>query len=468
MSPQAYLLIGIAIGALAGFAIGWLLRSRKSVATPVETPTDTGLIDELKRQSDRATSETENLREKLSHADKALATAEANRGAAEKLLAEQKEIHTRALAEARSAQEAALASLKDAFKGLSAEALQKSHPEFIRQANETFAKFQETAKGDLTQRQQEIAKLLEPLKQQLDTYQRKLSQSETNQNTALTELKKQFENLSAQSQSLSSETLQLRQVLSSSQARGRWGEETLRRVVEAAGMSQHCDFTEQTQSGDSKPDMIVRLPGDRYIIVDAKAPDLDFLNALEESDPANRAVELGKHARKLKETIKSLADRDYPKQFPDSLDYVVMFLPAESLFSAALEGDRDLIVWAAEKRILLATPTSLIALLRSVSVSWQQHDQTVNARAIADAAKELFDRVAKFTEHFENIRKGLERANLAYNDAVGSYERMVRPSGERLAKLGGTAAGKELTDARHLEATLRLPPDSNDPTDSTS
>ncbi|MGY8655038.1 MAG: DNA recombination protein RmuC, partial [Verrucomicrobiia bacterium] len=282
MSPQAYLLIGIAIGALAGFAIGWLLRSRKSVATPVETPTDTGLIDELKRQSDRATSETENLREKLSHADKALATAEANRGAAEKLLAEQKEIHTRALAEARSAQEAALASLKDAFKGLSAEALQKSHPEFIRQANETFAKFQETAKGDLTQRQQEIAKLLEPLKQQLDTYQRKLSQSETNQNTALTELKKQFENLSAQSQSLSSETLQLRQVLSSSQARGRWGEETLRRVVEAAGMSQHCDFTEQTQSGDSKPDMIVRLPGDRYIIVDAKAPDLDFLNALEE------------------------------------------------------------------------------------------------------------------------------------------------------------------------------------------
>lgn len=459
MAPQSYLLIGIAIGVVAGLSIGWLMGSRRS-SDPLP---DNGLIDELKRQSDQASAESRAIREKLSLSEKALATAEANRAAAVELLDEQKEIHARALNESREAQEKALASLKDAFKGMSAEALQKSHPEFIRQANETFAKFQETAKGDLTQRQQEIARLLEPLKQQLDTYQKKLSQSETNQSTTLTELKKQFESLSAQSQSLSSETLQLRQILNSSQARGRWGEETLRRVVEAAGMSQHCDFTEQTQSGDSKPDMIVRLPGERYIIVDAKAPDLDFLNALEESDPKNRAVELGRHALKLKETIKALTDRDYPKQFPDSLDYVVLFLPAESLFSAALEGDRDLIVWAAEKRILLATPTSLIALLRSVSVSWQQHDQTVNARTIADAAKELFNRVAKFTEHFENIRKGLERANLAYNDAVGSYERMVRPSGERLAKLGGAAAGKNLTDATQLEATLRLPPDSSTP-----
>lgn len=462
MSPQNYLLVGLVIGASLGVTIGWLLAARKIQPLPPGPPPDTGLIDELKRQTERATNESRDLQEKLSLSDKALATAEANRAAAEKLLADQREIHARALAEARDAQEKALASLKDAFRGLSAEALQKSHPEFIRQANETFAKFQETAKGDLGQRQQEIAKLLEPLKQQLDTYQKKLSQSETNQHTALTELKKQFENLSAQSQSLSSETLQLRQVLNSSQARGRWGEETLRRVVEAAGMSQHCDFTEQTQSGDSKPDMIVRLPGERYIIVDAKAPDLDFLNALEESDQAQRAIALGKYARKLKETIKSLADRNYPKQFPDSLDYVVLFLPAESLFSAALEGDRDLIVWAAERRILLATPTSLIALLRSVSVSWQQHDQTVNARAIADAAKELFARVAKFTEHFESIRKGLERANSAYNDAVGSYERMVRPSGERLAKLGGAGGGKELSDTRHLEATLRLPPETGD------
>ena len=455
MTPELYLLTGLAIGAAFGAGIGWLLGARKAAAQPVDDSGQKALLEERRSQAERAANEAKDLQSRLSATEKDLATAEANRSATEKLLAEQKEIHARALEESKSAQQKAIEDLKDAFKGLSAEALAKSHPEFLRQANETFAKFQETAKGDLKERQSEIAKLLEPLKEQLHAYQRRLSETETNQQNALTELKKQFESLSLQSQSLSSETLQLRQVLNSSQARGKWGEETLRRVVEAAGMSAHCDFTEQTVQGDAKPDLIVRLPGNRMIIVDAKAPELDFLNAIEESDADKRAADLTAHARKLKETIKALADRDYPKQFPSALDFVVLFLPAESLFSAALEGDRDLIVWAANRRILLATPASLIALLRSVSVSWQQHDQTENARAIAEAAKELFGRVAKFTDHFENIRKGLDRANSAYNDAVGSYERMVRPSGERLIKLGGADGGKELKDIRPAETVLR-------------
>jgi DNA recombination protein RmuC len=221
-------------------------------------------------------------------------------------------------------------------------------------------------------------------------------------------------------------------------------------------MSAHCDFTEQAQSDDKKPDLIVRLPGDRIIIVDSKVPELDFLSAIDNADASQRAAALAQHAAKLKLTIKSLADRDYPGQFPNALDYVVLFLPAESLFSAALEGDHDLMMWAQTKRILIATPISLIAILRSVSLSWQQHAQTENARAIAEAAQELFTRVVKFTEHFEKIRGGLERANSAFNDAVGSYERMVRPSGERLLKLGGTDAGKELADVPPLEASLRL------------
>jgi len=247
-------------------------------------------------------------------------------------------------------------------------------------------------------------------------------------------------------------------VLHSNQARGKWGEETLRRVVEAAGMSAHCDFTEQTSSGENRPDLVVKLPGDRFIIVDAKVPDFDFLTALESAEPMKRAEALAAHAAKLKGTIKALADRDYPRQFPNALDYVVLFVPAESLFSAALEGDHDLIVWAAEKRILLATPASLIALLRSVSVSWQQHAQTENAQKIAEAAQELFVRVVKFTEHFGKIRDGLEKANGAFNDAVGSYERMVMPSGERIQKLGGPTAGRELAEVPPLEAALRLPP----------
>jgi DNA recombination protein RmuC len=298
------------------------------------------------------------------------------------------------------------------------------------------------------------------LEEQLKIYQQRLAQSETSQSTALGEVKKHLETLAQQSQSLANETQQFRLVLRSNQARGRWGEETLRRVVEAAGMSAHCDFSEQTQAGDAKPDLIVRLPGDRVIIVDAKVPDLEFLSALDNADAAKRAEALAAHARKLKDTIRQLADRDYPREFPDALDHVVLFLPAESLFSAALEGDRDLIVWAAGKRILLATPASLIAILRSVSLSWQQHAQSENARAIAEAAQELFARIAKFTEHFQRIREGLDKANNAFNDAVGSYERSVRPSGERVLKLGGGAAGKELADVQPLDATLRLPPES--------
>ena len=371
---------------------------------------------------------------------------------------EQQAFHERSLREAKEIQAKALIDLRDTFKALSADALKQTHPEFLRLANETFARFQESAKGDLSQRQEAIKGLIEPLKQQLETYQKRLQQSEASQSSTLGEVRKQLELLSHQSQSLANETQQFRMVLKSNQARGHWGEETLRRVVEAAGMSVHCDFSEQAQAGDAKPDLIVRLPGDRIIIVDAKVPDLEFLNALETADATKRAEWLASHAAKLKATIKALADRDYPRQFPNALDYVILFLPAESLFSAALEGDRDLIVWAAEKRILLATPASLIALLRSVSVSWQQNAQTENAAAIAEAARELFARVVTFTEHLERIRDGLETANRAFNQAVGNYEARIRPSGEKLLKLSGGASGKELADVQPLDATLRLAP----------
>ena len=190
----------------------------------------------------------------------------------------------------------------------------------------------------------------------------------------------------------------------------------------------------------------------------AKVPDLDFLNVIDSADTAKRAEARAAHAAKLKATIKALADRDYPAQFSNALDYVVLFVPAESLFSAALEGDHDLMIWAQSKRIIVATPSSLIAILRSVSVSWQQHAQTENARAIAEAAQELFVRVCTFAEHLEKIRAGLETANKAFNQAVGSYESRIRPAGEKLQRLGGGASGKELADLQPVDATLRLPP----------
>jgi DNA recombination protein RmuC len=443
MSPGIQLLLALLIGGGLGFLIGWLFARSRNGTGP-----DARLETELRNQVQQRDSQLAELHGQLTDASNARSAAEASRVAAEKLVTEQ-----------RALQEKALTDLREAFKALSADALKQSAPEFLRLAEQTFGKFQETAKGDLAQRQESIKTLVEPLKQQLETYQKRLQQAEATQASTLGEVRKQLETLAQSSQSLAAETQQFRMVLKSNQARGRWGEETLRRVVEAAGMSAHCDFTEQTQAGENRPDLIVRLPGDRVIIVDAKVPDFDFLSALESADEAKRAEALEAHAAKLKATIKALADRDYPSQFPNALDYVVLFVPAESLFSAALEGDHDLIVWAAGKRILLATPASLIALLRSVSVSWQQHAQTENARAIADAAQELFSRVATFTDHFGKIGDSLEAANRAFNQAVGSYESRIRPAGEKIQKLGGAAAGKELANVQPLETTLRLPPE---------
>lgn len=500
MDPLLYLLLGIALGGV----IGWLLASRyRSERNESPLLTVNLLEDELRQQLAHRDAELVRTRSQLAEASAGLAGSEARHSAAEKqaeqvrdtlrlreseladtalkltqtghqlaaaqaqlasanqLLTEQRERHERQLQEARATQEKALADLREAFKALSADALKQTQPEFLRLANETLGKFAESAKGDLSQRQEAIATLVKPLEEQLKTYQQRLAQSETTQSAALGEVKKHLDSLAQQSQVLSTETLQLRRVLSSNQARGKWGEETLRRVVEAAGLSAHCDFIEQLQSDDKKPDLVVRLPGDRLIIVDAKVPDLDFLHALGTADETKRAESLAAHAEKLRGTIRALAERDYPAQFPNALDYVVLFLPAESLFSAALEGDHDLIVWAAQRRIMLATPASLIALLRSVSVSWQQHEQTVNAREIATAAGELFTRVAKFAEHFERIRNGLERANAAYNDAVGSYDRMVRPSGERVLKLGAASGGKALAEVEPIPDLLRPPPGSS-------
>jgi DNA recombination protein RmuC len=438
------LLIALLIGGVLGFLFGWLYGRGRVVASPQ----DNRLEDELRQQVSQREAEISQLRSQLTETSNARAAAEAKLTSTEKMLVEQ-----------RALQDKALIDLREAFKALSADALKQTAPEFLRLAEQSFGKFQETAKGDLAQRHEAIKTLVEPLKQQLETYQKRLQQSEATQTSTLGEVKKQLEMLSQSNLSLANETQQFRMVLKSNQARGKWGEETLRRVVEAAGMSAHCDFSEQTQAGDAKPDLIVRLPGERFIIVDAKVPDFDFLNALESADETKRAEALATHAAKLKATIKSLADRDYPRQFPNALDYVVLFVPAESLFSAALEGDHDLIVWAAAKRILLATPASLIALLRSVSVSWQQHAQTENAQKIAEAAQEFYSRVVKFTEHFEKIRSGLERATSAFNDAAASFQTRIRPAGERLAELGGAASGKELADIQPLDSTLRLPPE---------
>ena len=397
-----YLLVGVALGGV----IGWLIGSRKGARAEAESQATEQRFEDHRRQSE--------------------------------------EQH---------------AALRESFKVLSVDALKEAQPELVRLAGETLGKLHESAKGELNTSKEAVAKLVAPLTQHLATYQQRLSESEKSRNTQLGALREQLSTLSENSKSLSSETEQLRMILNSSQARGKWGEETLRRVVEAAGLSSHCDFSEQTGSAEGRPDMIVHLPEGRHIVVDAKSPDLSFLNDLESGDAAQRKTAIEQHGKKMRETIKALADRNYPQHIDGALDCVVMFVPAESLFSAALEGDPDLIVWAAARRITIATPASLIALLRSVSVSWQYHSQSENARTIAEAAQQLYKRLGTFLGHFDKIRTGLERANKAYNAAVGSYESSVKPSGERVNKLQtGETEGKELPAVEPVAEVLRTLP----------
>ncbi len=437
------LLIAFVLGGLLGWLLGWLWARGRAAAG------ETRLEAELRQQLQQRDAELAQQRARTESLQAELSRARAEQAAAERLLAELKQTREQALAE-----------LRDAFKALSAETLRQTAPDFVRLAEQTLDKIQEAARGDLDKRQEAIQGLVQPLKEQLQRYQQQLQLSERQQADELGRLKNQLEALTQTSQALARETQQFREVLKSSQTRGRWGEETLRRVVEAAGMSAHCDFSEQTQTGDNRPDLIVHLPGDRHVIVDAKVPELEFLQEIETADPGRRRALVQEHARKLRETIRALAERDYPRLFPNALDHVVLFLPAESLFSTALEGDPDLIVWAERQRVYLATPASFIAVLRTINFIWQQHQQSENARRIAEAAQEFFSRVVKFTEHFEKIRAGLERAQSAFNEAVGSYERMVRPAGERLKELGAGAPGKDLAQVGPLEQPLRLPPSS--------
>lgn len=445
------LLAGLVVGGL----VGWIL-GRKTV--PMATSSDARIEAELRKQIEELRSELLVANADRLNSETARAAALAQVAAADQRIAVERAASEKQLEAVQEEQAKSLKQMREAFAELSADALAKMQPAFLTLADQTLSKHVVEAQGDMDKRKESIAALLKPMETMLGTYQTRLAQAETGQAAALGEVTKAVTALTQQSAGLSGETSQLRRVLGSSQARGMWGEETLRRVCEASGMSVHCDFAEQGQSDDKRPDLIVKLPGNRVIIVDSKVPDLDFLGALQEGDETKRAAALKMHADKMRQTIKALADRDYPGQFPNALDHVVLFLPAESLFSAALEGDHDLIVWAAQKHIMLATPASLIALLRSVSVTWQQHDQAQNAREIALAAEELYSRVATFVKHFDKIRIGLASASEAYNDAVGSYERSVRPQGERMLKLGAGDAGKQMVEPALLGDSLRLPP----------
>jgi DNA recombination protein RmuC len=362
------------------------------------------------------------------------------------------------LEEQRRLLEEATARLTDTFGALSAEALKSNNKAFIELAKSTFETIQAQAKGDLESRQNAIDGLVNPLKETLARYENQIDQMEKSRQTAYGSLEEQLRSLSSTSQQLQKETGSLVTALRTPQVRGRWGEMTLCRAAELAGMSEHCDFVEQetvtTGSRRQRPDMIVKLPAGRRIVVDSKVPLQAFLDSIAATNEEERKRQLARHAQLVRAHVSQLASKDYSDQFDFSPEFVVLFLPGESFFAAALEQDHALIEDAMERKVVLATPTTLIALLRAIAYGWQQELFAKNAQAIRDLGKELYDRIRTFVGHFENLGGALGRAVDSYNKATGSLESRVLPSARRFKELGA-AAGQEILEVEPIDESPR-------------
>lgn len=321
------------------------------------------------------------------------------------------------------------------------------------------ATLQEQASGDLAQRQESIKGMVDPLQQRLTEFETHLRELESNRQSAYGELRTQVQTLAQTNRDLQKETGTLVSTLGQPQVKGRWGELTLRRAVELAGMSPHCDFNEQvTVAGDEedtrfRPDLVVHLPGDANVVVDAKVPLHGFLRVAAAQTEAERQAGLVEHARLVRDHVSQVSSKEYWKRFDRAPQFVVMFVPGESFFSAAMESDPTLLEEAMEKRVVLASPTNLIALLWAVAYGWRQERIAENAQEISDIGRDLYERLLKFLEHFNDVRGGLERANKSFNNAVGSLEGRVLPSVRRLREKGGHTA--ELPAVEATETALR-------------
>jgi DNA recombination protein RmuC len=338
--------------------------------------------------------------------------------------------------------------LQDAFKALASDALEGSTRQFLKLAEQRWETTREEAAGELEKRKAAIEKLLEPLRMTLKNLDDKTGAMEKERRGAYDALREHLNLLASATTSLQERTTSLDSALRGTQVRGRWGEIALRNIVELAGMSEHCDFVEQATVGDGKrPDMVVKLPEGRLIAIDSKVPLAGYLKAVEAADEAVRVQGLREHVAAVRGHIKNLAARDYAAELEGDVDLVVLFLPGDAFLAAAFGEDPDLQVDALRSRVLVATPTTLVALLRTVAIYHQQRALAENAREIADTARELYDRAAKIGADLNRAGRGLTTAVKAFNEAVGSFERRFLPMGQKLEDLKVTEQSR-----RDLEA----------------
>ena len=418
-----------AVGLAAGFALAWLSTASLRAQVQAERARAAELQEQLNvQQAARVTAETE-LRDTHKRLEEQM-----------KLLEESK------------------ARLTDTFNALAAQALKSNNTAFLDLARKTLENLLTEARGDLGKRQEAIAGLVTPLAESLKRYEDHVNALEQSRQRDKGTLEEQLRNLATVSDKLKTETGNLVTALRAPQVRGRWGEVTLRRVVELAGMSEHCDFTEQvsvdTDAGRLRPDMIVHLPSNRDVVVDAKVSLKAYLEALEADTEEKRQALLLRHAEQVRSHMQRLAQKSYWAQFDQAPEFVVMFIPGESFFSAALEQQSELLEDGMSSRVVLATPTTLISLLWAVAYGWRQERIAENAQKISKEGREIYERMAKLAEYVTDVGKGLDHAVGAYNQAVGSMEARLYPAARRFKELGA-GTGDDIPVIEPIEATTR-------------
>ncbi|MEZ5534081.1 MAG: DNA recombination protein RmuC [Thiolinea sp.] len=350
--------------------------------------------------------------------------------------------------------------LHNTFAVASQRALRENNQQFLQLAEESMRRFHSESKADLEQRKQSIHHLVDPIKTALEKTEQQIQEIEKHRQASFGALGEQLRNLSADQATLRQETSKLSTALRMPGMRGQWGEMSLKRIVEMAGMVEHCDFLEQVQRSNEertiRPDMVVRMPDQRELVIDAKSPMDAYMDAFATEDEAERLRYLTHHARRVREHVRTLAGKRYWEQFESAPDFVVLFMPGEQFLGAALEHDKNLMQDALEMRVILSTPATLMALLRAVAFGWQQAVLTENAGKIRDVGTELHKRLTIFVSHVEKLGKNLESGVDTYNRLLGSLERSVIPGAKKLSDLG-ISSGRELVEAEPLENSPRVP-----------
>ncbi|MDQ2890045.1 MAG: DNA recombination protein RmuC [Gemmatimonadota bacterium] len=383
-------------------------------------------------------------------------------------LSAQLDAERRSSADRIAVMEQAELRMREAFQSMGAEALRQNSESFLQLAKTSLTELQQSTASDLEQRQQAITALVSPLKETLEKMDGTIKQVEIARVGSYESLVEQVRSMGDAQKELTARTRQLGDALRAPTVRGRWGEIQLKRVCEMAGMLDHCDFTEQTTvngaDGKLRPDLTVRLPGGKVIIVDAKAPLLSYLAAVDCSDEVERERLMRDHSRQVRDHMVKLGQKTYWGQFDSTPEFVVMFLPGETFFSAALQYDPGLIEYGVDQKVIPSSPTTLIALLRSIAYGWQQDRVARNAEEISALGKEMYTRISVFAGHFDSLRRGLEKSVESYNSAVGSLERKVMPQARKFRELGGFSA-PDIPAIESVDLAMRrrdIPEDSGD------